>query len=78
MFLALLDFVSRATVVAQASVVRPSVNSGFSETVAWIQAKFCGKLPIRHISGLSFFFLFSKVLNFYVFFFFVNMGPYGS
>ncbi len=37
----LLDFVSRATVVAQVTVVCPSINSGFSETAAWIQAKFC-------------------------------------
>ncbi len=51
LFLALLDFVRRATVVAQASVVRClSVNSGFSETAAWIQAKFCGKLLIRHLT----------------------------
>ena len=42
-FLALLDFV-----VAQ--IRRQAVNSGFSETDAWIQAKFCGKLPIHHIS----------------------------
>ena len=41
--LALLDFVSRASVLAQASVVRPSsVNSGFSTTAFWIQAKFYG------------------------------------
>ena len=40
--LSLLDFVNRATVMAQASSVRPSVNPSFSETAAWIQAKFCG------------------------------------
>ncbi len=71
-FLALLDFVSRATVVAQASVVHPSVNSGLSESATWIQAKFCGKLPTCHISRpfcFSFFFIFSsKFSNFYDFF----------
>ncbi len=43
-FLALLDFVSRAAVVAQASVRRPSVVRKFifSETAVWIQAKFYG------------------------------------
>ena len=39
--LALLDFLSRVTYVAQASVC-PSINSGFSETAAWMQAKFHG------------------------------------
>ncbi len=29
---------------------RPSVKSGFSETAAWIQTTFYGKLPIQHIS----------------------------
>ncbi len=54
------------------------VNSGFSETAAWIQGKFCGKLPIRHISRL-YMFLFSKFLIFkflQFFFVFVNMRPY--
>ncbi len=47
------DCVTRATVLVRASVVRPSVlplTQGFSETAAWIQAEFYGKLPIRHIS----------------------------
>ncbi len=30
-------------------VTKYVVNSVFSETSAWIQAKFCGKLPIRRI-----------------------------
>ncbi len=81
--LAQLDFVSGATVMAQASVVRPSpvrpsVNSGFSKTAAWIQAKFCGKLTIRHTPDVFFF----KIHNFLIFmifcFVFVNMGLYGS
>ena len=54
-----------------------STNSGFSETAAWIQAKFCGKLPLHHNSRL--FLFFSKFSLFYDFFlFFINMGPYGS
>ena len=65
--LALFDFVSRATVVAQASV-RPSVNSGFREPAAQIQAKFCGQLPIHHISR-HFFFQNLQFSNFYDFFF---------
>ena len=61
-----------------------SVNSGFSETAAWIQAKFCGKLPIRHISSfflIFFFFLVDFLFSFFsIFFFFVfvNMGPMGA
>ncbi len=51
---ALLDFVCSASVMAQASVVRPSVKSGFSETTAWTLAKFYGKPPIRHIPKLLF------------------------
>ncbi len=53
-FLALLDFVSRATVMAQSSlvhhlsVVHPlSDFSDFLETAAWIQARFYGQLPIH-------------------------------
>ncbi len=67
--LALLDFVSRATVMAQASGVRPSVNSSFSETAAWIPTKFYGKLPIHHISRPFFcFFQNFTFSNFYEFF----------
>ena len=36
--------------MAQASVVRPSVNSGFPETAAWTQANFYGKLHTHHIT----------------------------
>ncbi len=43
-------------------------NSGFSETTAWVQAKFCGKLPIIHITGLfilfTAIFLFSNIYEF--------------
>ncbi len=50
-----------------------SVNSGFSETAAWIQIKFYGKLPIHHISRPLFFFFqnfkFSRII-----FVFGNMG----
>ena len=38
------------------SVVRPSVNPFFSETVKQINAKFDGKVPFHHISRLFFFF----------------------
>ncbi len=41
-----------------AGIRHPSVNSGFSETAAWIQAKFCRKLLIRQISRPFFLFKF--------------------
>ncbi len=47
--------------------VRPSVNLGFSETAAWIQTKFYGKLPIHHISSILFFFF--KIFKFLRFLF---------
>ncbi len=62
-FLALLDCVSRANAVAQVSVVRPSsVKRVFSETIQQINAKFCGKVAIHHISRP--FFPFLKILDF--------------
>ncbi len=57
--------------------VRPSINSGFSETSAWIQAKIYRKLTIHHIFR-HFFFLnihFSHKFSRLFFFVFVNMGP---
>ncbi len=55
-----------------ASVFRPSVRkSGFSETAAWIQTKFYGKLPIHHISRpffCCFYFLNFQFSNRYDFF----------
>ncbi len=49
-FLALLVF-TQQSYCHGAGVRRPSsVNSGFSETAAWIQTKFYGKLPIHYIS----------------------------
>ncbi len=65
--LALLDSVSRANAVARASVrpssvVRPSVKRVVSETVKQINAKFCGKVSIHHISRP--FFPFLKILDF--------------
>ena len=63
LFLALLDCVTRANAVAWASVVRPSsVKRVFSETVKEINAKFCGKVIIHHISRP--FFAFLKILDF--------------
>ncbi len=67
MFLALLDCVSRAIAVAWASVVRrrrrpSSVKRVFSETVKQINARFCGKVAIHHMSRP--FFLFFKILDF--------------
>ncbi len=60
--------------------LRPSINSGFSETAAWIQAKFYGKLHTRHISRQFFFFwqFFTFEILTIFFFVFVNMGQYGS
>ncbi len=43
----------------------PSVKSGFSETAAWIQTKFYGKLPIQHISRPCF--CFFKIFSFQFF-----------
>ncbi len=68
-FLALLDCVSRANAVARASIVRPSVRRPsvkpvFSETVKQINAKFCGKVAIHHISRP--FFPFLKILDFLI------------
>ncbi len=89
-FLTPLRFVCRASLVAWVPVfchssihwpfVHPSFNSDFSETAAWIQATFCGKLPIDCIPRLFIFFSenfwFSKFLQ--ICFLFVNMGLYGS
>ncbi len=67
-----------------AAVRRPSFNSDFSETAAWIQAKFCGEVPISAISPDLFFFLFffqNVWFSFFLtifFFVFVNMGHSGS
>ncbi len=61
-FLALLDCVSRANAVARASVRPSSVKRVFSETVKQINAKFCEKVAIRHISRP--FFPFLKILDF--------------
>ncbi len=51
-FLALLDWDCQQSYCRGTGIhlgFRSSVNSGFSETTAWIQAKFCcGKLPIYH------------------------------
>ncbi len=55
------------------SVLRLSVSSGFSEAAAWIQAKSTYP-PLFFFSKFSRF----KVLLFFFFFVFVNMGPYGS
>ena len=52
--------------------VRLSVNSSFSETAAWIQAKFYGKLPIHHISRQ--FFLFFQIF----FSFLLTWDPMGA
>ncbi len=57
-----------------APVHHPSINSGFSETAAWIQTKFCGKVPIHHYRHhndnlQTIFFSFFKILNFHIFFF---------
>ncbi len=46
------------------SVRRPSVNSGFPETPAWVQAKFCGKPCPPYLQSLTVFVLFSKFLIF--------------
>ncbi len=71
----------RGAGVHRPCIIRPSVDWGFSETAEWIQAKFYGKLPIRHIFRLFFFFIqifhFSKFYDFF-FLVFVNMRPHWS
>ena len=78
-FLALLDFVSRATVMAQVPAIRrPSVNSDFSETTAWTEAKFCGKGTYPP-NLQTFIFSFFKIYDFQIFTFFsVNKDPMGA
>ena len=65
-----------------AGVRRPSVNLGFSENAAWIQAKFGAKLPIRHMPKPFFFFIFSKFLIFiflrFFFSFSLTADPMGA
>ncbi len=56
---------ARAPVVC--SSVDPSVNSGFTEAPAWIQAKFCGKLPTYSTPFISF------LKIFYDFFFYFSL-----
>ena len=49
---------------------RPSsVNSGFSGAAQWTQAKFCGQLPIQHISRPLFMFSKFSIFKFLRFFF---------
>ncbi len=54
---------SRGSSIRLRSSVRPSINSGFSETATCTQAKFYGKLPNRHISR-PFIFFFPQFSNF--------------
>ncbi len=75
-FFALLEFDSRATVVTQTSVVRPSVNSGFLEAVAWMHAKFYGKVSIWQISRLFSFSL--NIFNFQTFTIFFPFHQHGT
>ncbi len=82
-FLALLDCVSRAIAVTQASFVvvhRPSIKCFFSEPVKQINAKFCRKVAVHHISRPCF--LLFKNFGFLdfneLFLIFYNMEPYGS
>ncbi len=78
LFLALLDFVSRATVVAQASMVRKlrflrnrCMDPG---QILWVAHS-----PPYLQTIFFFFFQNFRYSNFYDFFFvFVNMGPYDS
>ncbi len=89
-FLALLDFVSRATVMAQASVVcRPSVcrpssvrKLKFLRNRCMDPDKILWEATYPPYLQTVFFFLFFQNFQFsnvYEFFFvFVNMGPYGS
>ena len=77
-FLALLDFVSRATVMTQASVVR-KLNFLGNRCMDLGQILSVGPSP-PYLQTIFFFFFF-KFFNFQIFTFFfvcVNMGPYGS
>ena len=68
--------------MVQASVFHASVNSGFSETIAWIQAKFCCGILATYAPYLQIISLFFKLFFGFqvlmIFFCFVNMGPYRS
>ncbi len=69
----------RATVVTQASVVRPSsVKPVFSEPVKPINFKFGGKVPFHYISRHFFVVFHNLALLFFkdFCFVFVNMGGY--
>ncbi len=67
--------------MVQASVFRASVNSGFSETIAWIQAKFCCGILAIYAPYLQIISLFFQIVFWFSSpydFFFVNLGPYRS
>ena len=78
-FLALLYYVSRAYGMGSLSVVRPSVASIISEPTAWIPLKFCFLLPLGHMPDPFLNFWKKKYLfSLWIFFVFLDMGPYGS
>ncbi len=65
--------------MVQASVFRPSVNSGFSETIASIQAKFCcGILATMHHTSKSFLFFSNCFLVFKSLWFFFVFCQHGT
>ncbi len=66
-FLALLDYVSRAheIEIRLSSVVRPSVASIISEVIAWISFKYLLWLPLGHMPRLFFSFLNKKKFEFF-------------
>ncbi len=70
----LLSWRGRSASIGRPTVVSPSVDIVFSETVKLIDTKFYWQVPIYHISRTCFCFL-----KFTIFFFvFVNIGPYGN
>ncbi len=66
-FLALLDYVSRAHEIEIRPSVRPSVVSIISEDTAWIAFKFQLWLPLGHMPRrfFNFFFFFFDFLGFF-------------
>ncbi len=72
LFLALLDFSAELLSWCRRPSVCPSVNSGFLETVTWIQAKFCAQLPQSpcppYPQSIFFFFQNFQFSKFYDFF----------
>ena len=81
-FLAMFDFISRATFVVQASVVRASSDRPLTEVSQKLLPGSRPNFMESYLSTIStdlfFFIQFFTLQMFTIFSFFVNMGPHGS